>query len=78
MHSYSCQDGPTVALTVKDAQTFMKDDTQRSQCSWTPPWLARLYAERAAYERADRSRAAFSIDFEAELAEVARRLKKLR
>ena len=54
----------------------MKDDTQRSQCSWTPPWLARLYAERAAYERVDRVRAVFSIDFEAELAEIARRLKR--
>jgi hypothetical protein len=59
----------------------MKGDTDqilpnpgRAQCYWTPPWLARLYAERAAYERAGRPRAVITgADIEAELAEVARR-----
>jgi hypothetical protein len=51
----------------------------RSQCSWMPPWLARLYAERAAYDRAGRPRAIITnADIEAELAEVARRLGRSR
>ena len=64
----------------------MKDSTDqplpkpgRAQCRWTPPWLARLYAERAAYERAGRPRAVVTgADLEAELAEGTRRLEKLR
>lgn len=49
-------------------------DNRRTQCSWMPPWLAKLYAERDAYERAGRPRAAVTAaDIEAELAEVARR-----
>ena len=52
----------------------MKDDTRRTQCFWMPPCLARLYAERAAYERAGRSRVVITdADIEVELAEVARR-----
>jgi len=55
----------------------MKDDTKRSQCYWMPPWLARLYAERAAYERAGRPRAVITAaDMEAELAEIERRREK--
>ena len=52
------------------------NDGKKLQCYWMPPTIARLYAERAAHERADRARAAFTIDFEAELAEIARRLKR--
>jgi len=61
-----------------------KDNTDqpnpgRAQCPWMPSWLARLYIERAAYERAGRPRAVITAaDIEAELAEVARRLEKLR
>jgi len=57
----------------------MKANTQRINCLWTPPWLARLYAERATYERAGRPRAVITdADIEAELAEVARRQEKSR
>jgi hypothetical protein len=47
-----------------------------------PPAIARLYIERAAYERAGRPRYAPTdeqrhADFEAELAEVKRRLEKV-
>ena len=52
----------------------MKDDTQHNQCFWMPPWLAKLYAERAAYARAGRPVAIVTgADIEAELAEVDRR-----
>ena len=52
----------------------MKDPLGRAQCFWMPPWLAKLYAERAAYERAGRPRAVITAaDFEAELAEWAAR-----
>ncbi len=48
----------------------------RSQCHWMPPAIARLYIDRAAYERAGRPRAIITdTDIEAELAEVARRRK---
>ena len=44
-----------------------------------PPWLTKLYAERAAYERAGCPRAVITdADIEAELTEVARRLGKSR
>jgi hypothetical protein len=44
-----------------------------------PPWLTRLYIERAAYEHADRSRYVVTdADIEAELAEVTRRLGRPR
>lgn len=58
----------------------MKDDnTRRLQCPWMPPWLTRLYIERAAYEHADRSRYVVTdADIEAELAEVTRRLGRPR
>ena len=57
----------------------MKDPLGRAQCFWMPPWLAKLYADRAAYERAGRPRAVITgADIEAELAEVARRLGRSR
>ena len=57
----------------------MKDPFGRVQCFWMPPWLAKLYADRAAYERAGRPRAVITgADIEAELAEVARRLGRSR
>jgi hypothetical protein len=44
-----------------------------------PPWLARLYAERAAYERAGCPVAVVTpADIDAELAEIARRLGRSR
>lgn len=47
---------------------------KRINCHWVPPWLFKLEAERVAYERAGRPRAAITAaDIEAELAEVARR-----
>ncbi len=48
--------------------------TERMNCPWTPPWLARLYAERAAYELELRLRAGpgsakiTSADIDAEVA----------
>ena len=46
----------------------------RGQCHWMSPAIARLYIDRAAYERAGRPRAVVTgADIEAELAEVARR-----
>ena len=49
--------------------------TLRTQCPWMHPAIARLYAERAAYDRAGRPVAVITpADIEAELAEVARRL----
>lgn len=55
------------------------NNTRRLQCPWMPPWLTRLYIERAAYERAGCPRYVVTdADFEAELAEVARRLGKSR
>jgi uncharacterized Rossmann fold enzyme len=54
-------------------RTTMKDDTKRTKCFWTPLWLAKRLAERAAYERAVRPRVVVTdADIEAELAEVAR------
>jgi hypothetical protein len=51
----------------------MKDPLGRVQCFWMPPWLVKLYAERATYERVGRPRAVImEADIEAELAEVAR------
>jgi hypothetical protein len=62
-----------LALNVKKMST-MKDPLGRAQCFWMPPWLTRLYAERAAYERAGRPRAVVTAaDIEAEMAEVTRR-----
>lgn len=53
-------------------------DPQRINCFWTPLWLARLYAEREAFERAGRPRATIpGADIEAELAEVAGRRGRL-
>ncbi len=58
----------------------MKDSFGRVQCFWMPPWLTRLYIERAAYARSgrpvltDKQRRE---NFEAELAEVNRRLEKV-
>ena len=75
VRTQGCQDGAAVAL----GGSAMKDDTQRTQCFWMPPWLAKLYAERAAYECAGRPRAVVTTaDIEAELAEVARRLGRSR
>ena len=52
----------------------IKDPLGRAQCFWMPSWLTKLYAERAAYERAGRPRAVITAaDFEAELAELSRR-----
>lgn len=52
----------------------MMDPLGRAQCFWMPPWLTKLYVERAAYERAGRPRVVITAaDIEAELAEVARR-----
>ena len=46
----------------------------RAQCHWMPPAIAKLYIERAAYERAGCPRGIVTAaDIEAELAEVARR-----
>ena len=43
----------------------------RSQCHWMHPAIARLYIERAVYERAGRPRVVITgADIEAELAEV--------
>lgn len=54
--------------------TTMKDPFNRTQCLWTPAWLAKLYADRAAYERAGCPIAAITAaDIEAEMAEIARR-----
>lgn len=51
-------------------------DTHRTNCAWMPPWLARLYAERAAYERVGRPVAVVTVvtgaDIEVELAEIER------
>lgn len=52
----------------------MSNDTKKLQCYWMPPAIARLYMERAAYERAGRPVAIVTAaDIEAELAEIARR-----
>lgn len=52
----------------------MKDPLGRAQCFWMPPWLTKLYAERAAYERAGRPRAVITdADIAVELAEVVAR-----
>lgn len=52
---------------------------QRLQCPWTPPAITRLFIERTAYERAGRPVAVITAaDIEAELAEVARRVARLR
>lgn len=56
----------------------MKDFTNKLQCHWIHPAIVRLYAERAAYERADRARVVVMIDIEAELAEVSRRFGRSR
>ena len=58
----------------------MKDlSSKKLQCYWMPPAIARLYMERAAYERAGRPRAVVTdADIEAELAEVDRRLRRSR
>lgn len=57
----------------------MKDPFNRAQCLWTPPWLAKLYADRAAYERAGRPIVIVTgADIEAELAEVAQRCGRSR
>lgn len=46
----------------------------RTQCHWMPRAIAKLFIERAAYERAGRPRAVITdADIEAELAEIARR-----
>lgn len=46
----------------------------RTQCAWMHPSIARLYLERAAYERAGRpAYVSTSADIDAELAEIARR-----
>jgi hypothetical protein len=58
---------------------MFKRGAMRINCPWTPPWLAKLYAERAAYERAGCLRAVITAaDIEAELAEVARRCGRSR
>ena len=52
----------------------MKDPFNHTQCLWTPPWLVKLYADRAAYERAGHPRLVITdADIEAEQAEVVRR-----
>lgn len=54
-----------------------RDEGKKLQCYWTPPWLWKLYTERAAYERAGRPVAIITgADIEAELAEVIRRREK--
>ena len=59
--------------------TFTMDPFKRAQCYWMPPWLARLCAERSAFERAGRLRIVpTAADIEAELVEVRRRLEKSR
>ena len=56
----------------------MKDPFKRTQCYWTPPWLARLDAARARYERAGRPRVAVTAaEYESELAEIKRRREAL-
>jgi hypothetical protein len=52
---------------------------KRLQCHWMHPVIARLEAERAAYERAGRPPAVVTAaDIEAEWTEIARRIEKLR
>jgi len=70
VHSHCCQDGAAVAPGI----VIVKDPFNRTQCLWTPPWLAKLSADRAAYERAGCPRAVTTgAHIEAELAEVERR-----
>ena len=46
---------------------------ERTQCHWMHPTIAKLYIERAAYERAGRPRAVITAAvYEAELALVSR------
>ena len=55
------------------------DNSMKLQCYRIYPSIARLYAERAVYERADRPRAVITAaDIEAELAEIERRFKRVR
>jgi hypothetical protein len=66
-------------MTSVSASEYAPSVTEWTQCLWMPPWLARLYAERAAYERAVCPVAVITpTDRAAELAEIARRLGRAR